>query len=139
VTDLPLVLVVDDADDLRWLLADALPREAACEVRALAGGAEALAFLRDPAERRPCLILLDWMMPDLDGAAVLAAILGDAELAVIPVAVYTAANDIVAPGAVRVLRKPVALTVLVELTRRYCDGTRAAATPHTTATAPTPD
>jgi CheY-like chemotaxis protein len=120
----PRVLVVDDEEDTRALLSALLSRETSCVVLEAEGGAEALAMLRDPREPLPCLIVLDWMMPKMHGAAVLAEIRRDARLAVIPVVVFTAAPDVAAPGALRVLEKPRGLPVLIELTRELCDRER---------------
>jgi len=53
-----------------------------------ADGAEALHLLRDGA--RPCVILLDWMMPNLDGAAFCIAQRAMPDAAAVPVAVLTA-------------------------------------------------
>ena len=53
-------------------------------------GAEALRVAR---EHRPCLILLDLMMPIMDGEAFRRAQLRDAELKDIPVIVVSARHD----------------------------------------------
>ena len=60
------VLVVDDEPDLRDLLATSL-RYAGFDVTAAASGREALAAV---SETRPDLIVLDVMMPDMDGFTV---------------------------------------------------------------------
>ncbi len=59
----PLVLAVDDEEHITELLAMALGFNG-FEVRRAASGREALAAV---AERRPDLVLLDVMLPDLDG------------------------------------------------------------------------
>jgi putative two-component system response regulator len=64
----PLVLVVDDESANRELMTRLLGRHH-YEVRALADGESALAFLRD-ADRHPDLILLDVMLPGMDGFSV---------------------------------------------------------------------
>lgn len=61
------VLVVDDEPDLTEVLAGALSGEG-WQVRTAADGASALATAR---EFRPDAVVLDWMLPDLDGLRVL--------------------------------------------------------------------
>ncbi|MFI0221100.1 response regulator transcription factor [Streptomyces lydicus] len=61
------VLVVDDEPDLTEVLSGALASEG-WEVRNAADGARALALART---FRPHAVVLDWMLPDLDGLAVL--------------------------------------------------------------------
>jgi CheY-like chemotaxis protein len=56
-------LVVDDDASIRALVADCL-REVGCSVRQAANGLEALRLVR---QRRPDLIVLDLMMPVMDG------------------------------------------------------------------------
>ncbi len=61
------VLVVDDLEDARELLVQALS-EYGAQVTAVSSGAEALAFLSDPpAGKRPDALILDIAMPDEDG------------------------------------------------------------------------
>ncbi|MEV0489868.1 response regulator transcription factor [Streptomyces atratus] len=61
------VLVVDDEPDLTDVLAGALTGEG-WQVRTAADGASALATAR---EFRPDAVVLDWMLPDMDGLRVL--------------------------------------------------------------------
>jgi CheY-like chemotaxis protein len=83
------LLVVDDdarvCDVLRRLLA-----RAGYVVTCAGGGEEALALLRD---LRPDLVILDWMMPGLDGLGVLRRLRADPATAAIPVMVYTASDE----------------------------------------------
>ncbi|PZG08498.1 response regulator transcription factor [Nonomuraea aridisoli] len=64
--DAPVVLVVDDEPNIRELLTDAL-RVSGFRVRTAASGTQAL---RHVGRDRPDLIVLDVMLPDLDGFAV---------------------------------------------------------------------
>ena len=64
-TGQPLVLVVDDDDGIREAIVDLLADEG-FETIGASNGVEALNFLAD-SERKPSLILLDLMMPMLDG------------------------------------------------------------------------
>ena len=85
-----LILVVDDNADNRDMLARRLRRQGH-EVRTVDGGRAALAALREaPAD----LVLLDVMMPDLDGYAVLQQIKGDAALRDIPVLMISALDEL---------------------------------------------
>jgi CheY-like chemotaxis protein len=84
------VLVVDDDEIIRGFLAEALADEG-YEVRAAGEGAHALATLRGwPAE----LIVLDLMMPVMDGWAFRAVQRQDPELAHIPVVVLSATREV---------------------------------------------
>jgi PAS domain S-box-containing protein len=65
------VLVVDDQEEARVILTQALG-EYGAQVTAVSSGAEALALLSDPpGGRRPDALILDIAMPDEDGYAVL--------------------------------------------------------------------
>lgn len=82
------VLNVDDDDDLRATLALLLEFEGFA-VRCARDGAEAL---RAITEARPLIVLLDLMMPVMNGWQFRAAMLADPSLADIPVIVITAAG-----------------------------------------------
>jgi CheY-like chemotaxis protein len=91
------VLVIDDNWDVRILTARLLRylgEDAVC----VSGGAEALAYLRD---QRPKMVLLDLMMPEMDGMQVLDAIRGRPELAGLAVVMFSAANEEELRAAVR--------------------------------------
>ncbi len=115
------VLVVDDDFDVRDAIADVLEQEGIAAAFA-ADGQEALEWLR--THPRPCLILLDWMMPRCDGASFRVAQRGDPQLADIPVVLLTAdaryGEKTRAIGADAYLRKPVDLNTLSNVLRSYC-------------------
>ncbi len=90
------------------------------EVREAANGQEALSMLRN-SESKPCLIILDLMMPVMDGWEFLKERSLDPVLLQIPVVVCSASKDNV-PTEVRFLRKPVALDILLKLAEEYCQG-----------------
>jgi CheY-like chemotaxis protein len=85
--DLEQVLYVDDDDDIREVAEMALTAVAGLKVCACSSGEEALTQAR---ACRPQLILLDVMMPGMDGPTTLAALREDPELADTPVVFLTA-------------------------------------------------
>jgi adenylate cyclase len=83
------ILVVDDEEENRELLARRLTREGH-RVRVAKGGLEAIALLdAEPVD----LVLLDVMMPDLDGPAVLERLKQDPERRHIPVLMISALDE----------------------------------------------
>ena len=75
------ILIVDDTEHIRLLLSQMLVKQGH-EVRTVASGAEALEAVRRVP---PDLILLDIMMPDMDGYEVCRRLKADAETSGIPV------------------------------------------------------
>lgn len=84
-----ILLVEDSEADVRLTLEALKEAKVRNEIHVVYDGESAMAYLRDPATRRPDLILLDLNLPGMDGREVLAEIKGDPELAVIPVVVLT--------------------------------------------------
>jgi CheY-like chemotaxis protein len=84
------VLVVDDDDEIRELLRVALGSEG-YQVATAPNGREALHYLRSNADA--CIILLDLLLPVMDGAHFRTAQLHDRSLAWIPLVVMSAAVD----------------------------------------------
>ena len=82
------VLIVDDDVDIREILAETLA-ETGFEVRTACNGLEALAAVRC-MKVRPAVILLDLMMPIMDGYGFLEQRERDPALASIPIAIVTA-------------------------------------------------
>lgn len=122
------VMIVDDDLDLRELLSELIQDEG-YEVVQASHGAEALALLRS-GHLNPSLILLDLMMPVLDGWAFRRAQMEDPALREIPVIVLTA--DVSAParaqssgiGFADFLLKPVSIDLLLQ---RVNENTRSSA------------
>lgn len=113
----PLVMIVDDDPDIREAMTDFLSLEGYRIVTA-SNGAEAMNRLR--GERvRPCLMLLDLMMPVMSGEDVLDALEQDQELVGIPVVVVTASPRALKQQA-QVLLKPIRPEVLLEVVKSHC-------------------
>lgn len=81
------VLIVDDEEDVRFVARMSLGRIGAMTVLEASSGEEGIARAR---AERPDFILLDMMMPGLDGAATFRALRSHAETASIPVVFLTA-------------------------------------------------
>jgi CheY-like chemotaxis protein len=121
------ILLVDDDAELRQSLVDLLEDEGYRTVTA-ASGREALAILREP--ELPDLILLDLMMPDLNGWQFCELQRRDLRLAGIPVLVVTAARSMApSPAGADVLYKPFSLEEVLEKVERLVSGRAAAASP----------
>ncbi|MGK2947850.1 MAG: hybrid sensor histidine kinase/response regulator [Acidimicrobiales bacterium] len=85
----PKVLVVDDDADVSLLCSLHL-RQEGFEVVTAADGAEAIRLAR---QERPAVVVLDFMLPDLDGLSVLERLRADASTAEIPVVMLTARTE----------------------------------------------
>ena len=103
------ILHVDDEPDIREIVEMALGLNADFEMRACANGPDAIAMA---AEWSPSLILLDVMMPGMDGPTTLARLRKDPRTADIPVLFMTAraqaceVQNLIALGAQGVISKP---------------------------------
>jgi DNA-binding response OmpR family regulator len=78
-------LVIDDEEDYRVIIAEVL-RGAGCEVRAAKDGAEGLVLLRQGGAD---VVLVDWMMPKMDGERFCRAMRAEPGLKDIPVIMLT--------------------------------------------------
>ena len=85
---LSVILAEDDADI--QLVARLALKRAGFDVRVVSNGAEAIAAARD---RRPDVILLDWMMSVMDGPSACAVLKADPDLANVPVIFLTARSQ----------------------------------------------
>jgi CheY-like chemotaxis protein len=81
------VLVVDDEDHIREVSAVSLELTAGWEIRQARSGTEGIAMA---SSWRPDAVLLDVMMPDMDGAAAFGQLQSDPRTANIPVVFLTA-------------------------------------------------
>ena len=116
------ILLVEDDEDIRETLREFLEDEG-YEVTAASNGQEALDRLQ-PSADLPCFVLLDLMMPVMDGWTFLERIASDSRLARLPVIVSTSAPDR-APKGRQVIPKPVDLLEVLGVVRSYCSGERA--------------
>jgi CheY-like chemotaxis protein len=116
------LLVVEDDQEVRDAIAEVLVDSGYKPVGA-ANGVEALAALRQGTVR-PCLILLDVMMPTMDGWAFRAEQQRDPALRDIPVVLLSAHTDVRSAAAqmraAGFLPKPVAIDNLLTTVERFC-------------------
>ncbi|MGD8457532.1 MAG: response regulator [Anaerolineales bacterium] len=83
------ILVIDDDPDVLQLIKATLRDEATYRIQYANGGFNGLEKMK---ERRPDALILDLVMPDLDGFSILETMQGDQELRSIPVIILTAAD-----------------------------------------------
>ena len=116
------ILLVEDDAGIREAVSEILEWEG-FEVSCAINGADALAQLADEAHR-PQLILLDLMMPIMDGWAFRKAQAGLPDLAAIPVVILSAIaghdQSAHALSAAAVLAKPFELQRLLDAVERHC-------------------
>jgi CheY-like chemotaxis protein len=113
---------VDDSEDLREVLTF-LIEDAGFDVVTAANGREALEYLH--AGLRPCAILLDLLMPAMDGLAFRRAQLADPDLRDVPVAVISVTGTFYeeqarALGISTFLRKPFSVEDVLALVAHHC-------------------
>ncbi len=117
------IAVVEDDDDVRETVGDLLASEGYAVLQAR-NGREALELLRR-ADPLPCVILLDLMMPVMDGAEFRAQQLVDPRLQGIPVVLLSANTQlsaiVVQLGVAEGLAKPISLQALLDVAARYAD------------------
>jgi CheY-like chemotaxis protein len=107
-SDTKRIMIVEDSLDIQNLLASILESEGYGVDRAM-NGYEALEKLRSSVNP-PSLVLLDLMMPIMDGYELQTHLQNDPKLSQIPIAVMTAEGDVhskaVRIGAKAYLKKP---------------------------------
>jgi CheY-like chemotaxis protein len=119
------ILIVEDNDDIRDSLEEVLRTEG-YKTYAVKNGREAVAALKRITGKS--LILLDIMMPVMDGRDFIEAQKADSVMATLPVVVVTALEAARAlsigkdpVSAVGYLRKPIALNALFEIVEQHCE------------------
>jgi CheY-like chemotaxis protein len=113
-----MVLIVDDDKDVRDSIGDLL-RQRGYVVQTAEDGHTALASLA--RSKMPCVVLLDLVMPGMDGWKFLAVVQADPMMAAIPIVIASAHVATHAPsGAAGILRKPFDLDELFDTVARHC-------------------
>lgn len=116
------IVHADDELEMREVVRRSLGLDPDLSVQSCASGAEALAAVR---KWPPDLVLLDDMMPDMNGARILAELRLDRSTAIVPVVFMTAAARmrevayLKALGAAGVLLRPFDAAALVEAVRGF--------------------
>ncbi len=111
------VLLVDDDADIRETFEILLGDEGYGVVTA-SDGARAVEQLE--RHGRPCLILLDLMMPVMDGRAFLERLGQDSRFSQTPVVILSAGSMVQPPQGYEVLRKPIAWQQLLAVLEKHC-------------------
>ncbi len=123
------ILLVEDEPAIQQLVAEML-EEDGVGLRCAAGGTEALRVAR---RHRPHLVLLDIVLPDLDGVTVCRLLRGHAALREVPIYVLTARvrkadrESARRAGATGYIKKPFKAQQLQALVARYREPTPARA------------
>jgi two-component system OmpR family response regulator len=116
------ILYVDDEPDMREIALLSLGLDRSFEARACASGSEALSVL---ATWRPDLIMLDVVMPDMDGPQTLSRLRDEPSTRAIPVVFITArahhdaADGFIRLGAAGIVPKPFNPMTLAKTVRQY--------------------
>ncbi len=114
------ILYIEDETDLQWLVKHILESAGDFEVLVCSSGAEGL---RHVVEFVPDLVLLDVMMPGMDGFSVLRELRARADSAALPVVFLTArtqeCDEYLHSGAHGVITKPFEPSALVTQVRAY--------------------
>ena len=111
-----VIMVVDDEETICETLKDVLEEEGYA-VEIAGDGLDALEILRGRTII-PRMIILDLLMPRMDGNTLLTELRGDPSLAEIPVVVSTS-DPSRAPSGVLIMRKPVDLDILLDTVRKH--------------------
>jgi two-component system chemotaxis response regulator CheY len=113
------ILVVDDSTAIREALRDLLIDEGYSVAEAAHGRA---ALARLATAPKPCLVILDLIMPVMNGAEFLSAVRADADAAKIPIVLLSAVSGVswipIRPD--RSLRKPIDFDLLLRTIVELC-------------------
>ncbi|MFV2082735.1 MAG: response regulator [bacterium] len=116
------VLLVDDNPDVLWLLNDLLRRSLEVEISTAQNGKVAVETAR---EVQPDLILMDLMMPVMNGLEAIREIKNDESIKKVPVVAFTALintfqrDEVMKHGFVECLEKPLDFDQLKDMVFRY--------------------
>lgn len=89
----PILLVEDDTIDARTVKRALQDLHTETPLINLADGEEAIRYLQDDQNARPCIILLDLNMPRMSGIEFLRVVKADDNLKAIPVIVLTTSKE----------------------------------------------
>lgn len=116
------ILIVEDDEDIRNAMIDVLESEGYKTASAV-NGKDALEKLSKID--KPCLVLLDMMMPIMNGREFLDQVMKDAKLAPIPVMIVSAiADKSNTDGAVGFIKKPIDIDLVLDIVGQFCDESR---------------
>lgn len=112
-----LILIVDDDPSARAALAEALIA-VGYETASASNGRDAIEFLY--GGRRPCLILLDLVMPDMNGSTFYEWLRADRRHSEIPIVLVSGIEPPPELARIERLEKPFDLQRLEETVERLC-------------------
>lgn len=112
-----LILIVEDDADNRDTLAQLLLIKG-YRVKCVSNGRQALDFL--DRGTRPCIILLDLLMPDMNGWQFRDLLVVDPSLASIPIVVITGVQKAALVDAVGHFTKPLPIDALMDVVKEHC-------------------
>ena len=114
------IMVIEDDDDIRELMKAMLEAEGYYSITA-SNGEEGLELLSQ-SETKPCMILLDMMMPIMDGWTFAEVAKKNVQYRNIPLLAVTAFSDQMSlrENFQGVLKKPVRFDILLDIVRHYC-------------------
>ena len=110
------IVIVDDEEAICETLKDVFEEEG-YSVEVATNGLDALSLIR-AMPVKPGMVILDLLMPRMDGNAVYAAMKADPSLIDIPVVISTS-DPSRAPSGVLIMRKPVDLDLLLDTVRKH--------------------
>jgi CheY-like chemotaxis protein len=111
------ILIVEDDEDIRAAMAELLETEG-FEVFVASNGQEGLEVMSQM--KAPCLVLLDLMMPVMNGEDFLRQVRKDPALDIIPVIIVTASGRTPLPGTQGILKKPFEISDLFATVSTHC-------------------
>jgi CheY-like chemotaxis protein len=92
-SDKPILIIDDDLVDAMTIKRAFKDIDVTNRIDLVGNGEEALEFLRDEENEKPCLIFLDLNMPKMSGIELLRIIRKDENLNIIPVIILTTSKD----------------------------------------------
>ena len=123
-----ILLAEDDLDD-QYLMKEAFKKiDAAIEIKIVSNGREAIKYLLSASDKElPCLIVLDYNMPEATGVEVLQKISDDKRLSAIPKIVLSTSssvnniNECLTRGANAYMIKPALFNDLVKIAHQMLE------------------